>query len=719
MKSKKALFFSPGIVIIVLFIMLEAYVIFNAKDEIFKADPLGKRQQDLIDTYAEAQKHLFYIDQSARHSTYQLIYDLAKNGGCNGKEGYFGYTLWDVEEKQDQALCLPTIENVRQNVVSSFSEPLNRYLSAYDSFSIPQDNYNFNFKDTDLLGLAIVPLTIEIPGKYEQLDPIGTYSIKPSFRVNLNYDFSDYETLRNKANQLTEQCQGKNFEICVNTNQNRIFDDENFELTQCESEQKEDLYRLADYFDRCVNSKDKSCICTQNNPSIEGSFEITQEGNGVMISNKDLEQKIENTKLVDNYVYLGGASYFHKDHEGKIIVQSYFDADQCTPEPKTKFRFCVKSKNNKFVAYDDGKADLWNVIYKFALDFGEQTEQEIITTPATQGLLDEMTYIIAASCQEEKEKTIEAAHNLALFLSQKTQGIVIDTSSSKTCFESRGDDYYKQYLNPSGNNIFIVLETDISGDGIVEHNGNDESINLAEALIGSLKETVKFQSNPTNSEDPKLKTADKTAKIIFSPETIDEDTNPQYIFEALKQNIDIPFSYQEIENPGEIPRGLVSLKWVWETAKEENINYNLLLAVIGVESNFQNINEPADKKAHGLGQQFEAAITDIEAKLKARYPELNTKTPKQVYEDTLTSKTDQSLRIQITATALYLHRTREFLESQGKPTNTRTIIQAYHDGVGKINKDGSSQRIDNKEKEAIDYYPKFAELYEKYTAQTA
>jgi len=728
MKHKKAaLLFVPLVVVFFVVGLIYAWSTLTSKYVGFNQQ-IGEKQFDLINSYQKGEKTLFYIDQSSKYSSHQAVHELAKKGGCNEGNNYLGYAIWDIKGNSQNNNCVPEKESAKNLFLDLFPENLDTFLSKYEPTQIPKKNYKLNFKNNNLVGIATESLNILINNKDNE--KIGQYSIKPNFKVNLNdYDFSDYDTLKKSAEKLLNLCKEENFELCVNDNKLRIFNNDNFILSDsCESEKKEKFYETIEYIESCSLSEDNSCICIQNNPSGSGSFQINQEGNNVIISdNNKLKETIENVNLLDDsYVYILDASYVYKDHEDKAIIQGYFDTDQCTPKPKSKFRFCVQSKSNKFYVFDETtqKLSLKPVEYKFALDFGEQSITEIkefLTDPGTQELLDETTYILAASCKEEKEKTIELAHNLASFLSERTQGIVIDTSSSNTCYENQENDFYVQFIDTSARNVFIVIETDIFGDGSVEFSaGSGDSQKFSEDIIDSLSEENKMIQNPIITTDPKLKLTKVSSKIIFTPESVEKESNPELIFEALKQYVSgIPFSYREVQNPGSISRGLVQLNWVWEIAKEENINYHLLLAIIRKESSFVDIRKPNDGEAHGLGQQFVAAIKDIESKLKNRYPELKDKSPEEIYENVLTSKDENSLKVQITATALFLHRTKEILASKKKPTSTRTVIQAYHDGAGNIYGDGSSKLIKEKDKEAIDYYPKVAGFYDEFLTAIA
>ena len=191
---------------------------------------IGESSLALIDSSIEAERALLYIDQSAKYSVHQTIYDLAKNGGCDKGEKYLGYTLWDVNNKDTNG-CYPDIESSKNSYLNIFSGNLNNYLSKYESVELMLDKYNLNFEDKQLVGIAIEPLKISIEtGHY-----ITLYSTEHTFKLNMDYDFSDYEKLRGSAEELVEKCKGKKkgyIESCINTNKINIFNKNNFELME-------------------------------------------------------------------------------------------------------------------------------------------------------------------------------------------------------------------------------------------------------------------------------------------------------------------------------------------------------------------------------------------------------------------------------------------------------------------------------------------------------
>lgn len=287
------------------------------------------------------------------------------------------------------------IENFNpQNI---FSETFKEIFSKFKSSN--QGNLDFSNVNYDIL----LSGNSNVIGKSKEKIPISiiddkTHSAKifidPSFTSTLDYDFDEYKKIAANAENLFGLCKDvTDLEFCVDNNKKSFFTDNNFELlSSCDPEEKENFYKVVEYIESCSASQDNSCICTRNNPSVSGSFQISQEGSNAVISDKnnpELKEKIENVNLVDEYIYAGGASYVHKDQEGKVLISGYWDGKTCEPKPQTKFRFCVQSKNSKFYAYDENDKTTKSrpIVYKFALDFSSKAisgeADKVIESPKT------------------------------------------------------------------------------------------------------------------------------------------------------------------------------------------------------------------------------------------------------------------------------------------------------------------------------------------------
>jgi len=444
MKSKKSQIFSPGLVIIALLILVEALIILSSKGGIFKEEPLGKRQFDVINTYIEGEGALFYIDQSAKYSAHQTIYDLAKKGGCNSNDKYLGYSLWNFNEKSQ---CNPGIETAKDNFLVLFSNDLNEFLSKYKSIKIPLNNYKLDFKDNNLIGLAINPLKITIGKETKQ---IGEYSIKPSFKVNLNgYDFSDYKKLRLNAEELIKSCKDKDtreIKKCVNDEKSKIFKKEDFDIYTCESEEREALLNFTEYFVSCVNSavpekffesintKSAGCVC-RNQPK-EGTFDVKKAGNIVKIigkvNGKEVSIELENIKIKSDVLEsIKEGMFLHKDkNTGELRVQEDIVINPaCILKPQTKFRFCAKSTKNKVLAYgeEDKKILTRDIEYRFAIDF-QKISYEKMKEFDEEALkaLDQRGFVIDVQCTDTSSKVVNIVKDIGGIFEEIAAPILFD-----------------------------------------------------------------------------------------------------------------------------------------------------------------------------------------------------------------------------------------------------------------------------------------------------
>ena len=250
MKNKRgALLFAPILVVFMVFGLIYAWSEITARQPEFEAK-IGERQFGLINTYHLGERYLFYIDQSAKYSAYQGVYDLAKNGGCSFGKIPQGYRLWWVGSPTP-GLCFPSADDSKNGLLDFFKNYLGDYLSSYpptERISDISEAFELGFEGNNIVGTNNKKdLPIDLP-EISTGSP-GTYTINPSFRVNLeNYDFLDYDEIRSMALEILDGCKNGNGDLrritknCVTeedskqifNNQNRLDkNDNNLELSTC------------------------------------------------------------------------------------------------------------------------------------------------------------------------------------------------------------------------------------------------------------------------------------------------------------------------------------------------------------------------------------------------------------------------------------------------------------------------------------------------------
>ncbi|TKJ17371.1 hypothetical protein CEE44_02450 [Candidatus Woesearchaeota archaeon B3_Woes] len=187
------------------------------------------------------------------------------------------------------------------------------------------------------------------------------------------------------------------------------------------------------------------------------------------------------------------------------------------------------------------------------------------------------------------------------------------------------------------------------------------------------------------------------------PNTIEKDwkdisITTYYIPEEAFEKIKFGFSRETpIPNDNEI-KGNIYLKDVYDIAKELDVNYKVILGLLGTESDFGiYLNKAYDGRAHGAMQMFHEAVKDIYPDLIKKYPSLkeykisfNEYNTSYFYNEISTSKEREHINMQIYAGALYFKKTREYLRNSGKPDNVLIVIRAYHDGWSYITEEGKS-----------------------------
>ena len=168
----------PILVVVSLIVLINLYLVLLSKNSMI-GYPIGKRQDDLFNTYQKAESALFYIDQSAKYSLQKAVHELAKDGGFSNEIsdegmsigtnecGKFGdANIWyelkrDKEGKIINDSCFDEA-SLSYNLENKFDEILNEYLASYP-YDIPIDNYDYEVKGSlEITGTARGPLMFDI-----------------------------------------------------------------------------------------------------------------------------------------------------------------------------------------------------------------------------------------------------------------------------------------------------------------------------------------------------------------------------------------------------------------------------------------------------------------------------------------------------------------------------------------------------------------------------
>ena len=229
LRNKKSQFLMYGVMAGLIFGGIVAYIDNIKTKQQFGV--IGETSLKLIDLSIESDKAFLYIEQSAKHATYRAIHELAENGGCIGSDTYSGYTLWDFNKDYTLYKCPPNSDDYKNNFIEMFSENLYMHVLKYSPLHIPLSNYNFDFDGKKITGTPIEPLKFQdtyVKGQTEVF-----YLASSSFETEIDYDFSEYNDLRENAKDLVEVCSNvEDIESCVDSKKNDFFNIGNLELIE-------------------------------------------------------------------------------------------------------------------------------------------------------------------------------------------------------------------------------------------------------------------------------------------------------------------------------------------------------------------------------------------------------------------------------------------------------------------------------------------------------
>ena len=268
--NKKSILFNISLVVVTAIVLTTALVALDQLNP-FK-EGIGANSFDIIKTYQEAESRLFFIDQSAKLSSQQIIYDLAANGGFEAESDCGRYKNYNVWSTTDPSIyCYP--DNYKELFKKDLNQNLRSYISLLPSgkftkfsprFSIylynltPYINYEISFVNNSIIGIPNKDIQLNIYRGEEDLSKpiIGKYIIKPSFNIDFGYNINEYEIIKEQAIDLIRRCQSSqslsDLRNCINQSLHPLW-----VLGPCDGTVGDEQERI---FRFCVNSNAKALV---------------------------------------------------------------------------------------------------------------------------------------------------------------------------------------------------------------------------------------------------------------------------------------------------------------------------------------------------------------------------------------------------------------------------------------------------------------------------
>ncbi|MBI2143629.1 hypothetical protein HYU17_00565 [Candidatus Woesearchaeota archaeon] len=200
MQNKKGLdYYVATITIMAIFLL--GFVVFSlfTKDYHLRSGlALGSEQFRILKTYANAEKALLFVDDSARLALEQAAVSYGKNGFFSSNPpcgGINGHSYWAKDNILPENSCVPLPvnpsgcypyeETMKASLIGLFTPPFSSFISGFNEKSdvkVPFSYEPFEVKQgsTEIIGRAKEPVTISMPNI--------KYGVKPSFTEKLGRD---------------------------------------------------------------------------------------------------------------------------------------------------------------------------------------------------------------------------------------------------------------------------------------------------------------------------------------------------------------------------------------------------------------------------------------------------------------------------------------------------------------------------------------------------
>ncbi len=264
------------------------------------------------------------------------------------------------------------------------------------------------FNEGNITGFAVAD-------NKENLNFYGTYSIKPSFKVNVDYDLEgEYSKIVEGLGHISDCAKlGSTVESCAEKLSETIYYSDYEWGLDCDAGAEKVFYDFAEFYQDCFDSEDDNCICELNldyseeeikKYELEGEYKIkTELDNPRKIINLKLEEpeidlryaiktngidnwnpgefninyktnKKESAELIfeeevtKNYYDIdkidklilykfGTELQFIEYEDDKVIFfngkeKEIEDLKTCSPKPKNIHKFCVTNKKKQFYVSD-------------------------------------------------------------------------------------------------------------------------------------------------------------------------------------------------------------------------------------------------------------------------------------------------------------------------------------------------------------------------------
>jgi 3D (Asp-Asp-Asp) domain-containing protein len=255
----------------------------------------------------------------------------------------------------------------------------------------------------------------------------GIYAVRPSFETTVDYDFSDYDRIKQGIEKLNQTCitaGADDIEGCIKENIKKVSSSTglSWSLGSCDTGEKALFYSFVEAYTQCYFSIDNDCYCKaeiHKDETLDGDYSIRLEDAGVFTASLGkYSQELEGHRLyTDNSLAIFESnmgkmnidlkfdkgqikeqkfqtfftaekeSFVMYKNESKVAIVAKVQEKQNIPDKllckirKDHFQFCAVNNEKKFPRINEkGKLETAPITYKFAVIFKDTVPPPKITT---------------------------------------------------------------------------------------------------------------------------------------------------------------------------------------------------------------------------------------------------------------------------------------------------------------------------------------------------
>ncbi len=212
---------------------------------------------------------------------------------------------------------------------------------------------------------------------------IGTYSIRPSFSIDLDYYLDVYDKIEEALKQISNSCsQEKDKEACVNTemlkfNLKEGSNKPGFPLAIGCYEGDEGIFMdFLDYLSNCSSSTENNCECAHEHIS-QAEYKLSQDGSNIVVNTELNKNKysviIKNSKLSSQLTFSDTQNHrLARDQNGAILsVRKGALGKECDLKSYQRKIYALCYNTGKKLIVTDEKSNIVEKEHKikFAIEF--------------------------------------------------------------------------------------------------------------------------------------------------------------------------------------------------------------------------------------------------------------------------------------------------------------------------------------------------------------